>query len=173
MYSQNNDLTEFLVKIGATIIGVKPSELLNIEINNLDLTKKKITQYPYLEYKEIRLLKKLPRMQMLFYHRQSLEMILKKKYNLRFLQQLGYPQVFNLEKYVDILTWKLRSGVFPHEIGVFLGYPLKDVYGYMGKYPLKLVGTKGWRYYGNEKLSQLQYQKFVAARELFKKILNP
>lgn len=40
------------------------------------------------------------------------------------------------------------SGVLPHEIGVALGYPLDDVFGYMGLLPLSCKGVCGWQVYG-------------------------
>jgi hypothetical protein len=41
-----------------------------------------------------------------------------------------------------------RNGQVPHEIGVALGYPLDDVFGYMGLLPLPCKGVCGWRVYG-------------------------
>lgn len=41
------------------------------------------------------------------------------------------------------------SGSIPHEIGLALGYPVKDVLGYMGLQPLDCTGCCGWRVYGD------------------------
>ena len=38
--------------------------------------------------------------------------------------------------------------MIPHEIGVALGYPLDDVFGYMGLLPLACKGVCGWKVYG-------------------------
>ncbi|MBQ3943507.1 MAG: DUF3793 family protein, partial [Elusimicrobia bacterium] len=45
-----------------------------------------------------------------------------------FLKDYGYSKCKDLNDYLCILTEKLNSSeAFPHEIGIFLGYPLNDV----------------------------------------------
>ena len=42
---------------------------------------------------------------------------------------------------------RLNTKNFPHEIGVFLGYPLDDVIGFIEHKPYYLVGD--WKVYQN------------------------
>ncbi len=42
-----------------------------------------------------------------------------------------------------------ETGAIPHEIGFALGYPVKDVLGYMGLLPLECTGVCGWKIYGD------------------------
>ncbi|HBW38800.1 MAG TPA: hypothetical protein DEF89_27550 [Desulfosporosinus sp.] len=86
------------------------------------------------------------RVQVLFYHFTSLENALCSKTKLRFLRGLGYPEQFSVEGYVDFLVTRLNGKDFPHEIGLFLGYPFKDVLGYIGHPSLKLVKIIGGKY---------------------------
>jgi len=60
---------------------------------------------------------------------------------------------YSVEGYVDFLVSRLNRKDFLHEIGLFLGYPFKDVLGYIGHPSLKLVEINGWKIYGNDKLS--------------------
>jgi hypothetical protein len=64
------------------------------------------------------------------------------------LKRAGYPDPANLEKSLEELKSRLNGGDFPHEIGVFLGYPLKDVVGFMGwaRFPFTCQGP--WKIYG-------------------------
>lgn len=53
----------------------------------------------------------------------------------------------------------------PHEVGLALGYPIKDVMGYMGLLPLECVGICGWRIYGDPAPSLNRCRKFTEARQ--------
>jgi len=44
---------------------------------------------------------------------------------------------------------RTQAGPFPHEIGFFLGYPAKDVMGFMGVKDLPLSGSGPWKIYGD------------------------
>ncbi len=44
------------------------------------------------------------------------------------LLKCGYPECADLQAILDILSYRFRrQGSFPHEIGLFLGYPRRDV----------------------------------------------
>ena len=77
------------------------------------------------------------------------------------LKARGYP-VDNPDRCVVQLVSRLRCReAFPHEIGLFLGYPPEDVHGFMEhKRCFKCVGC--WKVYGDEeKAKQIfcRYQK--------------
>jgi hypothetical protein len=42
-----------------------------------------------------------------------------------------------------------ETKAIPHEIGLALGYPAKDVLGYMGLQQLDFTACCGWRVYGD------------------------
>jgi hypothetical protein len=174
--------TEYLIRmidlIGATIVGVKPAELVNLARLHKPCREKCIKEYKdcLLCHSEIRMrcfTNKDGKEQLFIYNYRSLDKYLNKKLALKILRNLGYPRDYSIESYVDYLIDRLCSCEFPHEIGIFLGYPLKDVIGFMGLVPLKLVKVNGWRVYGNEKLSDRQYNSFVEGRKIIKDILNP
>ncbi len=170
---KRDEFIEILIKLGPTILGVKPAEIINIKLGTLlDKLKECMGNYPKIDFLEIKEMEKYRRMQVFFYHKEALSKILSQKVNRDFLVNLGYPAEFNLHRYLQILKEKLLSEEFPHEIGIFLGYPLKDVLGFMGEYSLELVDIQGWRYYGSRKLSEIHYRKFVEARETFKFFLK-
>jgi len=63
---------------------------------------------------------------------------------------LGYACTITPEAFVSEIgrRWRERGSI-PHEIGLALGYPVKDVLGYMGLQPLACTGCCGWRIYGD------------------------
>ena len=89
----------------------------------------------------------------LLYQREKLEELLDRKAVQSFLQSLavGYGD-FSLEEVLRYFTerfslYKEKQADFPHEVGVFLGYPLRDVKVYM-KNPLAKAKLTGyWKVY--------------------------
>jgi len=176
--SYDGYLIRLLDLIGATMVGVKPAELLNIRNNedgskNLALEELKVY---FLSDKNIKLReikKQNGKVQVLFYHYSALSKTLCNKATLKFLQGLGYPEQYSVEDYVDFLIARLNTKDFPHEIGLFLGYPFKDVLGYIGHPSLKLVKINGWKIYGNDKLSNKKYESFLQARTKVRELIYP
>ena len=60
--------------------------------------------------------------------------------------------------------WREQRKI-PHEIGLALGYPVKDVLGYMGLLPLKCLGCCGWQIFDDPIAARRMRQRFVAARQ--------
>lgn len=58
------------------------------------------------------------------------------------------------------------SGSIPHEIGIALGYPLKDVWGFMGISADHCSGSCGWRIFGDPEPSIKRKQRYEKARVL-------
>lgn len=165
-------------RIGATLAGAKPAELLTFPLNKgqirrADWERSRVAflSQNLLGLREIR--KANGTEQVFFYHGDALDQALTHQPHLNFLQGLGYPPVYQREDYIDLLMARLRGEEnFPHEIGLFLGYPLKDVLGFIGHPSLKLVKTRGWRVYGSERLSDLKYESFQNARNQVLTILS-
>jgi len=169
----DREFRELLIRLSPTIMGVKPAELLNVKLgDDLERCRRYFRNYDGITFIEIKDFYNLYRKQLFFYHQECLRGVLKQKANQFFLKKVGYPANFDFNRYLDVLVTKLQSDIFPHEIGIFLGYPLKDVLGYMGLAPLKLVKIKGWKYYGSENLSMTRYHQYLKARDVFKYFLN-
>ncbi|ABA87331.1 protein of unknown function DUF3793 [Syntrophotalea carbinolica DSM 2380] len=65
-----------------------------------------------------------------------------------FLHKAGYPAFDKTEQALDELRQRVKHEDFPHEIGLFLGYPLKDVAGFMGWAAIPFSSNGPWRIYG-------------------------
>ncbi|MCK8827651.1 DUF3793 family protein [Natroniella acetigena] len=170
-----------LKSIGATILGAKPAELKNIKVDKgnyelWDKCKNEILCY-YEQIKIIELNQGFTRRKILFYHQAALDKQLDNLKALNFLRKLGYPEEYKFKLYLDLLVTKLKkhdlgAGVFPHEIGIFLGYPLKDVLGFMGYSDLEYTCREEWKVYGDKTISSLQKNRFDLARAYFSKKLD-
>ncbi len=171
----NPVLNSFMEKVGATLAGVKPAELINVSLSGerkyqWEEGKKVLEAFDC--FKVIEVQEKNFKKQVFFLHREALNNTLCQKPVLLLLKNLNYPSEYSLESYVDLLIQKIKGPSFPHEIGVFLGYPVKDVLGFIGYPSLKLTEIRGWRYYGHRGLSTRTYEKFKKAREKAKKLLD-
>ncbi|WP_276671943.1 DUF3793 family protein [Chlorobium limicola] len=80
---------------------------------------------------------------------------------------LKYP--FNLDSSAFLEEVAIRwntSGSIPHEIGIALGYPLKDVWGFMGISADSCSGSCGWKIFGDPEPSMKRKHRYEKAREL-------
>ncbi|WP_165000460.1 DUF3793 family protein [Anaerophilus nitritogenes] len=165
-----------LQTLGPVMLGKKPSEILSFsrEYPNTSEKLKKINSFfqccKKLSYKVVGYGKKS--IKVFFYHPGSLQEALTDPRNKRFLNNIGYPKNVNVEEYVLHMTKKIEAGMIPDEIGIFLGYPLKDVLGFMGHPSLKLTKVKGWRIYGDTTISEKRYDEFVKAKDYIKTLLS-
>jgi len=79
--------------------------------------------------------------------------------------KLNYSYPLRSESFIDEVKERwISSGKIPHEIGVALGYPLDDVFGYMGLLPLSCKGVCGWQVYGCMEESERRSCAFNNAR---------
>ncbi len=90
------------------------------------------------------------------YDKRLLDAVLSDKAAREFLSGYSYDILWNAEQCLDRLCERLYEKNFPHEIGIFLGYPLEDVKGFIANcgQHCKYCGT--WKVYGDvEKAKQL------------------
>ncbi|WP_223908456.1 DUF3793 family protein [Geobacter sp. AOG1] len=80
------------------------------------------------------------------------------------LHREGYADDLCLTGVLDKLTESLAAGVFPHEIGMFLGYPLKDVAGFMGLARIPFTCQGPWKMYGDPRNSLRLAETFRSCR---------
>lgn len=83
------------------------------------------------------------------------------------LEDLDYP-AYDADLCVRELVDRLyEQDVFPHEIGLFLGYPATDVKGFMEHHArdCKCVGC--WKVYGDEKAAQKLFDKYRKCTDIY------
>ncbi|WP_029694843.1 DUF3793 family protein [Lacrimispora indolis] len=85
----------------------------------------------------------------------------------RFLKAYGYGQM-EVEAALNRLKERLnQEGDFPHEIGVFLGYPLEDVVGFIQNGGKNSKCTGYWKVYADEREAALVFARYRKCRTVY------
>lgn len=169
-------IKRILEMIGAVILGSKPAEIINVPGSNED-KKIKLSQIESFFSHCSRITYRIITThdggkRVLFINKKSMEKVLSNKRCVNFLKFVGYSSDYELNEYMDELVLRLQSEEFPHEIGVFLGYPLKDVLGFMGYGKNELVEIRNWRIYGDKEVSYEVYNNFMRDKAIMKKMVQ-
>ncbi len=90
---------------------------------------------------------------LLIYRPESLAELLARPATQAVLTRVGYADPADPVAALEQLAQRLKEEVFPHEIGVFLGYPLKDVAAFLGWVELPFACQALWRIYGRPERS--------------------
>ena len=169
-------IKRILEMLGAVILGSKPAEIINVPGSKED-KKIKLSQIEAFFSNCSRITYRIITThdggkRVLFINEKSMEKVLVNKRCINFLKFVGYPSDYQLNDYMDELVFRLQSEEFPHEIGVFLGYPLKDVLGFMGYGKNELVEVKNWRIYGDKEISYEVYNNFMRDKAIMKEMIE-
>lgn len=85
----------------------------------------------------------------------------------RFLSQYGYPMQA-LSDVLDYLKERMEKHKdFPHEIGIFLGYPLVDVIGFIQNCGKNFLCSGLWKVYGNPEETQRTFQQYKKCTTIY------
>lgn len=148
---------------GPTIAKEKASSLITFSKINRDLQaiwesfKNKVEEKLDVKYFELK--KDEASTAVLFYNEKMLESILKKEKNMKFLQRFGYKDDMRLEEALTLLSKRFKN-LCPHEIGIFLGYPLNDVVFFVDcpNEKCKMVGY--WKVYHDIEEAKNIFKKY-------------
>ena len=100
------------------------------------------------------------------YHEMLLEMQLRQPEILRFLAQYGYTEDMDLPQMLAALAARMQCGHFPHEIGVFLGYPLADVQGFIANNGRNCLLCGCWKVYSDPESARRTFANYDRCREI-------
>jgi hypothetical protein len=89
----------------------------------------------------------------LLYDCDALRRLLSNKGVLTMLRRAGYPEESGVDALLSEFGSRFASGGVPHEIGIILGYPLKDVAGFVGLGRREFSCQGPWKIYGNPRES--------------------
>ena len=178
---RKRDLLHFLlVQTSLVRSCVKPAEILAVDrcpcpqttghtqaaicMGQREVLEKIGLPYRILQLREIRSL-------VMFYDPDLLWETLAKPYTMEYLRRHGYTDCVRLEDFLERLTRHFENGAFAHEVGLFLGYPLKDVVGFIAN-RAQITYQGSWRVYGKPEPSLQLMERFRRARALAEVIVN-
>ncbi len=167
-----------LVKTAAVRQGVKPAELLRVRhcyetVNEeglrICLYRRDIYETLGLDYLELKVEERSSLV--LFYNPPVLAATLAEGRSRRWLARLGYDAKATMEEMLAELRRRASGVELPHEVGLFVGYPLKDVAGFMAHIPSTPVHHISWRVYGGAEESIARQRRYEAAENAAKQVL--
>ena len=151
------------------LAGIKPANIVTCQksrIPNINSELEKLNNE--LNHKDIyiEILCECERRALVIVYRKSiLEKHLQSHLNRAFLSQCGYPEIGSLADYLNVLRTRLDCDSFPHEIGVFLGYPLHDIYCFINHRDDGCLLIGEWKVYHNVEEAEKIFTRFKACRK--------
>ncbi len=136
--------------IAPTLAGIKPSSLMTFHNHNRrlltlwDRYKEQISKELNIHYYELG--RKNQRVMVLFYRDKALANCLNIWKNRSFLVEQGYGEKEKVEESLCLLRKRFQEEC-PHELGVFLGYPVEDVIAFIESNGAPCLVCKYWKVY--------------------------
>lgn len=108
------------------------------------------------------------RVLLIVYNRQLLKDSITRPGCMALLLRYGYRPDDSLDALLRRLSRRIcENHGFPHEIGVFLGYPLRDVEGFIQNRGRNFRLCGYWKVYGNEEEAKRIFSVYDSARNYF------
>lgn len=103
---------------------------------------------------------------LLIYNNEILENFLNKEDNREFLEALGYDLSTELSFTLSKLVERYNIYKCPHELGVFLGYPIDDVKGFMSCTREKCIFCGYWKVYKDVEKAKEIFALFDSIKDI-------
>lgn len=158
-----------------TLAGLKIASLICVDDNEYfdEMVQKYNSQYNKKGIYFYALAKCKGRRLLYIYRQKELNFWFQKKEIRKFLDEYGYFEMFSIKNLLNILSQKfLSADNFPHELGIFLGYPLEDVKGFIqyGGNDAKYCGE--WKVYTDVDYARVQFAKYETCRRCYINMFN-
>ncbi len=99
------------------------------------------------------------------YNEKQLAQILNAPETSKFLEKYGYSGCCTVDEYIAVLRKRIASSAgFPHEIGIFLDYPLYDVIGFIANGGKNFIHSGDWKVYHNKSGAVKKFASYRACR---------
>jgi hypothetical protein len=81
------------------------------------------------------------------------------------LAESGYPAECDVNQILSYLQTRISGASFPHEIGVFLGYPPEDVQGFIESGGKNCLCCRHWKVYHNVERALEMFRRIDEAHD--------
>lgn len=158
------------------LCGIKPASLFSMNSECFSSGKSKLSEWSrdFVKSKRyfVPLKKENGRFLMFVFDRNLLEKVVSNKENALYLASKGYSLKKGFSGIIAQLLHKLAFSVdFPHEVGLFLGYPLCDVVGFENnRFACKYSGF--WKVYGDLNEAERKMKMYKSCSEVCMKMLD-
>ena len=161
----DKSMLRLLILSAAVLKACKPSNMIFVSLEELKLLIKELAKTNL----KLALLYRLDsKYLLLIYREDSLNEYLNRREILDFLQSCGYEgtcfKEFLLHMRKRISDMRSVGQTFPHEIGVFLGYPLCDIKGFLRCAGRDYLHSGYWKVYENLDSTLAKFRQIDEAR---------
>lgn len=161
----------FIHHCAPTLAGHKAGSLFCWRVQGDDLTGRLKALETELAHKGVRI-RQLCRCeqarQVYVYRPAMLQALLRQSEVARFLTGLGYHSLEDTESVLEQLFSRFQAQpLFPHEVGLFLGYPLADVQGFMEHGGRNYLIKGPWKVYAEAEEGRRRFDLFLKCREVY------
>lgn len=168
-----NNIEKMLVeKCSPTLAGIKTANLFSIKIDdcffeNLQKVRDKLQEKNV--YIKIMKMQKNTALVYVYRKKSLIEDINHKKVE-AILEKIGY-NLADIDTILDKLATRIgKNSEFPHEIGLFLGYPLEDVEGFICNKGKKCSMCGYWKVYSDVEQAKRKFSQFDKCQKVYKKL---
>lgn len=109
---------------------------------------------------------------LLFYNEKLLFNTIFNKDNMKFLMKFGYSTLMSLNECLNLLKLRYSECIFPHEIGIFLGIPIKDVEDFINYNGSGCVYCGYWKVYHDRKTALKTFQNYDHSKDITLNLLK-
>ena len=158
--------TQLALQCAPLITGLKISNMLIVSNEDEKLVRAILKRTGISCY---RLLQNEKKITLLLFRRNQLEKFLEKEDVSEVLREEGYVEI-QLGRILSIFQMRYRaymngSKIFPHEMGLLLGYPVEDVTGFMVHGGKNSLYSGYWKVYGNLEDTLKTFEAYDRARD--------
>lgn len=155
-----------------TLASIKVANLYNFKFESFEECKRTISYFNSIMNDKgiyIELLRRDEDFYLIYVYRKShLKSDLQDREIKNFLVDMGYSKANNINEFLDVLKTKLcKSKDFPHEIGLFLGYPLADVKAFIEEKGQNCLVCGDWKAYHDEQYARCMFCKYKHCKEVY------
>lgn len=163
-------IEKFLIYNSSLVIsGLKPSATITIKKDKENLYDKWIKYgidfLESIDIKYVDLRECSNALIILIYSERQLSEYVFRKENKRFLMQLGYSNKNDIKSYLCTLKKRYKAFNCPHELGIFLGFPLNDVMDFMNCKNKKCLSCGYWLVYNNLQEAKETFSRYDKVKE--------
>jgi len=100
----------------------------------------------------------------LIYDQNELDKAIRNEQSLCILNEFGYKTDGSVDEFIEHLSYRLSDSNFPHEVGIFLGYPLGDVKAYIENKGKNCACCRYWKAYEDVEKAQKTWARIDKAQ---------
>jgi len=169
MHNKEYIETFLVYNLSLVIAGIKPAVTITIKKNNQKLYNSwndfGSDFIETINFKFIELRESCDSIIVMIYDEFILEKDLNKKSHMKFLFNIGYPSNVCIDDYINVLKIRYEKYHCPHELGLFLGIPFKDVKDFMECTTKKCLLCGYWKVYNDSNKAKVIFNKYDKVKE--------